>query len=232
MSVSLNELAYRIFDIVVPKISDDQSIDISEIKYDIENARALLIKRGFSKKFKSVLPESIIQNIDGLEIQTINSSNVAISSEKVVMKTILPIPKLLEKSSGLPFIKRISASTVLSSNFSFVTPQQAIYSGNGKFNSKHIFCFYEDGYLYLVTKRDLYKGLKYIDLHAVFERPTDVNTFLNTNQSASLTDDSEYPIPMDMIDDIEQIVIKNKLRIQSTQPIDDINDSSDTLKQG
>jgi hypothetical protein len=229
--VSLNELSYRIFNIIIPKISDDQSIDISEIQYDIENTRAMLIKRSLSNKFKTDIPEAVIQPINELEIESINASRVGLPSDKVVMKTVLTVPKILEKSSGLPLIKRISASTILSSNFTITTPQQAIYSGNGKFNAKDIFCFYESGYLYFVTGRDLFKGIKYVDLHAVFSRPTDVYSFLNTNYSGTYTNDSDYPISLDMIDDIEQIIIKNKLRIEATQPIDDINDSSDTSKQ-
>jgi len=231
MSVSLNELGYRIFNIILPKVSDDSSIDIADIRYDIENTRALLIKRRYGSKFKTQLPEAIVQSIESLEIESVNASNVIIQSDKVLMKTKLQIPQLLEKSSGMPMVKRISAATVLSNNFTVVTPQQAIYSGNGKFNQKNIFCFYEDGYLYLVTKRDLFKGVKYIDVDAVFERPTEYFTFMNANLSGAFDYDSNYPVALDMIDDIEQIVIKNKLRIESTQPVDDVNDSSDTSKQ-
>lgn len=232
MSVSLNELSYRILNIITPKIMDDQAIDISEIQYDVETTRSLLIKRQHGKKFKYQLPEAIVQPINSLEIEAVNNSTFAsIPSDKVIMRTTLQIPQIIEKSSGMPMIKRISAATIVSGNFTIVTPQQAVYSGNGKFNSKNIFCFYEDGYLYLVTKRDLFKAVKYIDLDAAFERPTEVFTFLNTNFSGSYDNDSNYPVSMDMIDDIEQIIIKNKLRVESTQPIDDINDSSDTQKQ-
>ena len=74
------------------------------------------------------------------------------------------------------------------------------------------------------------KGIKYIDLYAVFERPTLVNDFLNENNNESITNDDRYPVGLDMIDEIERIVI-NKLSAESSQPIDDINDSSDTIKQ-
>lgn len=244
MSVSFNELAYRIFNIIVPKIGDDQTIDISEIKYDIENTRSILLKRRFRDKFTSELPEAIIQTLSKIEIESVNASTIglSLSSTKTLMRTSTKVPKLMEKSSGVPYIKRISASTILSNNFTVVTPQSAIYSGNGKFNQKNIFCFYENDYLYFITNRSLYKGLKYIDLYAVFERPSKVfefkNSYYSTNQNNILydenlpyTDDSNYPVILDMIDDLEQIIIKNKLRIESSQPIDDINDASDTQRQ-
>lgn len=232
MSVSFNELAYRVFTIIIPQMSDDQAIDISEIKYDVENSRALLIKRSYSNKFKSDIPDALVQSIKMLEIMSVNASNsITLPSDKVLMRTVLQVPDILEKSSGMPMIKRISASTILSNNFSVVTPQQAIYSGNGKFNQDSIFCFIENKYIYLVTKRTVSKALKYIDLYPVFSRPSEYYSFMNTNYSGTYSDDSEYPITMDMIDDIESIIVKNKLKIESTQPIDAVNDSSDTIKQ-
>jgi hypothetical protein len=229
---SLNQIAYRILNTITPKMVDDQSIDISEIKYDVENIRATILKRTYSKGFKSAIPESITQSIPKLEIENANASTVLpdLTSNMVLMKTVLPIPSILEKSSGMPLVKRISAATILSHNFTFVTPEQAICSGNGKFNQKNIFVFYEGDYLYLITKRLLNKGLKYIDINAVFNKPTEVNEFLNDNNGGNFTDDSPYPISMNMIDDIENSILK-KLRLEASQPIDDINDSSDTPKQ-
>lgn len=229
---SLNEISYRILNVIKPKLSDDASLDISEVKYDVENIRATILKRTYSNKFRSSIPEDIVQSIPRLEIEAVNASNVVpdLPSDKVLMKTKLEIPGMLEKSSGMPLIKRISAATILSSNFTFVTAQHAIYSGNGKFNQKNIFVFYENGYLYLITKRLLNKGLKYIDLRAVFDKPTEVNEFLNDNNGADLDDDSPYPASMSMIDDIEKSLLK-KLGLENSQPIDDVNDSSDTINQ-
>ena len=233
MSVSLNELSYRILNIIIPKLGDDESIDISEIKYDVENTRALLIKQRFSNKFKFTISDSLTQFVSKLEIENVNASAVfpEIPSGKVLMKTKLKLPKFINKTSGMPLIKRISSATVLSNNFTFTTPEQAIYSGNGKFNQKNIFVFRENDYLYFITGRLLNKGLKYIDINAIFQKPTEVNEFLNTNKGLDINDDSSYPVSLDMIGDIEDYIIKTKLRIESTQPIDDINDSSDTVKQ-
>lgn len=244
MSVTLNELSYRIFNIIKPKISDDESIDISEIQYDIENTRAMLLKRAFSNKFKTQIPESITQTIPKIEIGNMNSSELYpdIPSDKVLMRTNIKLPGAIEKTSGMPLIKRISAATLLSTNFTVTTPQHAIYSGNGKFNQKNVFCFFENGYLYLLTSRILNKALKYITIQFVAERPTEVFDFMNDNYSdnpddrnydegVEYTNDSAYPMDMDMITDLEEVVIKNRLRIEASQPIDDINDSSDTPKQ-
>lgn len=229
---SLNEIAYRILNVIKPKLSDDASLDISEVKYDVENIRATILKRTFSNKFRSTIPEEIVQSVPKLEIEAVNASNVVpdLPSDKVLMRTKLQVPSILEKSSGMPLIKRISAATILSANFTIVTPQHAIYAGNGKFNQKNIFVFYEDGYLYLITKRLLNKGLKYINIGIVANKPTEVQDFLNTNNNATLTDDSPYPASMAMIDDIEQSILK-KLGIENSQPIDDVNDSSDTINQ-
>lgn len=244
MSVTFNEISYRIFNIIKPKIGDDESIDILEIQYDVENTRAMILKQRFSNKFKSEIPDSITQFIPKIEVESANASELYpdIPSNKILMKSKTKIPNFLTKSSGIPIIKRLSAATLMSNNFTLVTPQHAIYSGNGKFNQKHIFAFYENEYLYLLTGRTLNKGLKYVTVQGVFQRPTEVNEFLNNNYSSDpnaanymegvpFDNDDSYPINMDMIGDIEELVIKNRLRMESSQPIDDINDSSDTPKQ-
>lgn len=231
--ITFNELTYRIFNIIKPKISDDESIDITEIRYDVENARALLLKRR-NNKFRTDLQDEAVQSIELLEVESVNASQAYpdVPSDKVLLKTKLQLPNILRKGSGMPMVERISAATTLSANFTFVTAQHAIYSGNGKFNSKNTFAFEEDGYLYFITGRLLAKALKYVNVRAIFERPTEVFDFLNENYSGSYDySTSAYPVPMDMIDDIEMMVIKNKLRIESSQPIDDINDASDTPKQ-
>ena len=228
MSVSLNELSYRILLIVRPKISDDESIDISEIRYDIETTRALLTKRRYSNTFRHQLPESIVQSIKNIEIEYVNSSSSPITSRNIIMRSVNKIPKIMEYHSGMPMVKNISTATILSNNFTMITQQQASSCGNGKFNQHNIFCFYEDDYLYFITRRMLFKGVKYINLDAVFERPTSVFEYLNVYNNENLDRNSPYPISLDMVDDIEQIIVKNKLRIEAAQPIDDVNDSSDT----
>jgi len=231
--ITFNELSYRIFNTIKPKISDDESIDILDIQYDIENTRAMLIKQRYSNKFKTSISELLIQHIPKLEIENVNASNLYpdIPSDKVLMKTKLKVPNMIEKTSGVPLIQRISSSTILSKNFTFVTPQQAIYSGNGKFNQNNIFCFIEDGYIYLITKRLINKGIKYMDLYAVFARPTQVFTFLNTNNGTALDNNSPYPLNQDIEMELSSIIIKERIGIESKQPIDDVNDSSDTPKQ-
>ena len=231
-------MLYEVITIIIPKISDDESIDITEIKYDVENIRATLLNQRYSNKYKANIPDNIVQKINKLKITSVDSSRLSNSSipladipdGKVLMRTQLQIPDILTKSSGNYLIKRISASTLMSKNFTMTTPEQAAYSGNGKFNSKNIFCFIEDNYIYLITQRSLFKSLKYIDLHAVFTRPTEVNSLLNNSFGFSLDDDDPYPVSEDMAYEIEEIILK-KLNIQKSQIIDDINDSSDTSKQ-
>ena len=106
--ISFNDLCYRIFNIVKPKIIDDESIDIAEVQYDVETTRAMLLKRRYSNKFRSDIPENIIQFIPKLELINVNSSNLYpdVPSDKVLMRTSLKIPRLLEKNIWITFNKK------------------------------------------------------------------------------------------------------------------------------
>ena len=231
--MTLNEISYRILNIVKPKLVDDDSIDISEVKYDVRKTIATLMKQKFNKKYLEI-PSNATQTIKNLEVEVVNSSTMLdpeIAATRVVLRTKLKVPKFIHNSSGKPVIKEVSPSNILGKNFTVINSRFAKSAGSGRFNRKNVFAFYENEYLYFITRRLIYKTLQYVDIQAVFEDPKKVFDFLNENYGTSYDDNSEYPVPNDMIKQVEDMVLYNKLLTQDNASIDVKNDGADQITE-
>lgn len=241
---SLNEISYRILNIIRPKLSDDDAIDISEIKFDVNNIRSTLLKRKFNKKYFEI-PSNLVQTLDNLSVSYVNSSTVfspEIAANTVLLKSNLKLPKILQSNMGKSIIKEVSAANILSDNFTVINGRFAKSSGSGKFNKRNAFVFIEDDYLYIITKRLIYKALEYVNIQAVFEDGNAIKDFKNANYSTDTsdtmydanllyTDDDEYPVTLDMIKEIEDIIVYNKLLTENNAAIDSNNDGSDSIRE-
>jgi hypothetical protein len=168
--------------------------------------------------------------------------NPEIASNRVLLKSNLQLPKILQSGMGKSIIKEVSAANILSENFTFINSKFARTSGSGRFNQKNVFAFIEEGYLYLITKRLIYKSLTYVNIQAVFEDADAVRDFKNDNYSTTstdtmydvnlpYTDDSDYPVTLGMIKQIEDIILYNKLLTENNATIDSKNDGKDSLKE-
>ena len=77
-----------------------------------------------------------------------------------------------------------------------------------------------------------YKAIQFIDVVGVFQNPSQVAQFTDISGNSLYSDDARYPISRAMRDDIEGIIIKDRIAIQSQAPSDVINDATDTLDAG
>lgn len=241
---SLNEIAYRILNVVQSKKSDDDPIDITEIKFDVNNIRATLLKQKLDK-FYLEIPENLVQTINNIELDVINSSfllNAEVKANSTVLRSKVKIPKILGDKVGRFVIKEISASNILSDNFTVVNSKNAKYTGNGKFNRGDLFTWIEDDYVYVKTNSLIIKTIKYINVRAIFLDAISVASFYNKyynsdsnsilyNPNLPYDDDSDFPVTNDMIKQIEDIILYNKLFTENTAKIDSKNDSSDSIRE-
>lgn len=230
---SINEISYRILNIIRPKLSDDDAVDITEIKFDVNNVRTTLLKQKFDKKYFEI-SSNLTRPIQNLEVEPLNTSTILspeIASNTIILRSKLQIPKVLTSGMGKPLIKQISPANITGVNFTVINGKHAQHSGSGKFNKRNVFAFIEDDYVYFISKRYLYKSLTYVNIDFVPEDAQEYKDFMNDNYSAGLTDNDEYPVTLDLIKQIEDIIIYNKLLTENNASIDSQNDGSDSLKE-
>ena len=153
--------------------------------------RTVYIKNEYNKN-KTIDPE-LAQTID-FEVKPADQSTVdAISTSDRILKSIREIPKPI-KLSHRDLVLNIRNPVLLADSYNYVTKDQAVYAGNGKFNKGDIFGFLYNNYFYIKTKKENPKIalLSIISIRAIFENPLDCIPF----QTNEYLDPLDYDYPM------------------------------------
>ena len=231
-NVTLNQIAYSILESVRGKLTDDDNISIDQIKDMVHSTRAKLLKQKFDKNLR-VIDDVFTQSLGALEIEPVDSSAHAdIPAGRYMYATVLEIPETIDRRNYEGTFTRIGPADKLATGFNLVSYQRALVSGRGKFNGAQIYCFLRDNRIYIISNYKDHKGIQYIDTIGVFQNPAQVAMFTDENGDSLYSDDARYPISRAMRDDLENIIIKERIAPQSQVVSDVINDGTDTLDAG
>ena len=231
-NVTLNQIAHSIFESVRGKISDDDNIDIDQIKDMIHSTRARLLKQKFDRNLR-VIDDVFTQSLGSLEVEQVDSSvHPDIPSDKFMLRTLLEIPETIDRRNYEGTFTRIGPADRLSKKFNLVSFDRAIASGNGRFNRNEVFAFLLDSKICLISNSIYHKPIQFIDGIGVFQNPSQVAMFTDSNGDSLYSDNGRYPISRAMRDNIESLIIKERIAPQSAVPSDVVNDGTDTLDAG
>jgi len=226
-NVTLNQIAYEIFEAVRGHIGDDDDISVEEIKDMIHDTRARLLEQKFDKNAR-VIDNAFIQSLGALEIEPVDSSaHSSIKSGRYMYRTKLEIPPTIVRKNYEGTFTRVGPADKLAVEYNLVSYNRALHSGSGRFNKDMIFCFLRDNKMYLISNSGLFhKGVQFIDVAGVFENPSQVAKFLDIGNNSLFSDDARYPISRTMKDDIVNLILKEKFGIQANAPSDNTNDGT------
>jgi len=231
-NVTLNEIAYSILETIRGKIGDDDNISTDQIKDMVHSTRARLLKQKFDKNLR-VIDDGYTQSLGTIELELVDSSvHPTIPSDKFMLKTTVDIPETVDRRNYEGTFTRIGPADRLSKKFNLVSYDRAIASGNGRFNRNEVYAFLLDSRIYLISNSIYHKPIQYIDVIGVFQNPTQVAQFNDSNGDSLYSDDGRYPISRAMRDDLENIIIKERIAPQSQAASDVVNDGTDTLDAG
>jgi len=231
-NVTLNQIAHSILESVRGKIVDDDNIDIDQIKDMVHSARAKLLKQKFDKNLR-VIDDVFTQSLGSIETEQVDTSiHPTIPSGKYSLRTTVDIPETIDRRNYEGTFTRIGPAERLSAKFNLVSYDRAIHSGNGKFNRNEVYAFLVDSRIHLISNSLYHKPIQFIDVIGVFQNPTQVAQFIDEEGSSLYSDDKRYPISRAMRDDIENLIIKERIAQQSQAPSDVVNDGTDTLDAG
>lgn len=231
-NVTLNQIAHSILESVRGKIGDDDNISIDQIKDMVHSTRARLLKQKFDRNLR-VIDDVFTQSLGALEIEPIDSSvHPTIQAGRFMYRTILEIPETIDRRNYEGTFTRIGPADQLATKWNLVSYDRALYSGNGRFNGALIFCFIRDNRVHLISGDRYHKGVQFIDIEGVFQNPSQVAMFVDQNGDSLYSDDGRYPISRAMRDDLENLIIKERIAPQSAVASDVVNDGTDTLDAG
>lgn len=228
-NVTLNQIAYEIFEVVRGEISDDDNISLDMIKDMIHDVRAKLLKQKFDKNAR-VIDDVFTQSLGALQIEAVDASaHSTIKAGRYMYRTVREIPETIDRKNYEGTFVRIGPADKLATSYNLVSYDRALYSGNGRYNRDQIFCFLRDNKIYLISNSGAFhKAVQFIDVIGVFQNPSQVATFLDTNGDSLYADDKTYPISRSMKEDLETI-IKQKLLPNAQAPTDKMNDADNTI---
>lgn len=225
-SITFSKIIYDLLSLRKGKLSDDEELDERQVKFWILNTREYLIRQDFGKN--RTLSENVIQDLGCVELETSDRAECcALYSDCDIKRTKLEIPKPVEFTSFDGFT-RIGPIDKIALPYSFITFNEAIFSGNGRFNKYQIFAFNHNNRIYLKFSpiNMQAKALKYINIQGVFYNPEQAGIFKTCTGSPCYTDDSEFPISGWMIEYMKSNIIQVNFKTMLTVPGDNVNDAS------
>jgi hypothetical protein len=228
-NVTLNQIAFEIFEVVRGELSDDENVSLEMIKDMIHTTRATLLKQKFDKNAR-VIDDVFTQSLGALQIEAVDASaHSTIKAGRYMYRTVLDIPPTIDRKNYEGTFTRIGPADKLATGYNLVSYDRALYSGSGRFNRDQIFCFLRDGKLYLISNSGAFhKAVQFIDVVGVFQNPAQVATFLDTNGDSLYADDRTYPVSRSLKETIEEI-IKKKIREPAQAPTDKLNDADSSI---
>ena len=214
MGISLDKIVQDLLLIIRgSKLSDSEPISKRQIEDWVHYYRALLLKRDIDKGYS--INSDYIQEIPNLELESIlGSEDNDIESGCYIFRTTSQLPKAIDTkkyNGGITYI-----GTVLGNQIQLVGYNRYQVNKHRKYTGTDKLAFIRNQYVY-ISNNEL---LKYINIRGVFENPLEVGTLNGVNYRTN------YPLPMDKVSILKEMIVKRELGIESQSFSDDKNDSA------
>lgn len=217
--ITLAYIGWDILNFYRANVKDDDSIDIRQIYFWIQNTRARLLKQKFDKPF-SIINEAYVQALPTIALQTIDSTQVpGIPSNRYIVQTIVDLPQTLERSNYSHTFTRISAPNLISESYPIIKYEDISTYGNGIFNNRAVVAFIMGQRICLMSKdKFAVRGLGNIYARGVFQNPLLVGQM----NVPTYNEYSDYPITQQLIEEIKQVLLQNPTFQLTAKPPEDI----------
>jgi hypothetical protein len=205
---SLRSIIYDLLHIIRgAKIADDEPISERQLENWIHQYRAKLLKQDLDKG-KYLNPDYIqeYQDEDGNPLSIVPNEQEL----RTVYRTSVQIPKTIDLNykSGIIYLGDVNGNRI-----QLVPEARVNFQQYKKVTGNSTIAYLKDRYVYLYN----HNGLQYIRLRGVFEIPTEIPGYD--------LDEDKYPIPVNLLPTLKEMILKNELGIIYKAPNDDENDT-------
>lgn len=215
---SKKEIIYNIRNILSGgRLNDDVIPSYSQIGFIVDYKRLVYLRQDYTKNYFDT--DIMYQDLGCLELEPVDSAECChFESGCTIYRTkeILPTPLRFSDRLGIK-INAINKTK----RFELILPERAPFIGYTKYPSLTEKVYWLNGRLYM-------RGLYAINARIIAENPEDVKRFKCDGQ-ACYTDDSQYPLPGDMIDLITKDILSTELKALISLGQDLENDAKDNM---
>jgi hypothetical protein len=217
--VTLSTISHDLLNVVRgAQISESEPISLRQIEGWIHQYRARLIKQDLDKG-KMPNPD-YIQTIQALELEEVDAAEGSeIDTDYQTFRTKIQLPNTLDlnNKSGFMYI-----GTITGQEIQFISEGRSQWQQYKKYTNRDRLAFLRNGYIYVTNDNEL----RYITVRGVFEVPSEVSHLSNPNETITdVTENSPYPIPINMVTTLKEMILKGELGIEASSPSDISNDS-------
>lgn len=213
-----------LFIIRASKVSQSETISWNQIEYWIHQYRALLIKQDLDKN-KMPNPD-YIQEIACLKLiseDKAGSTSLQTTGE-YIYRTEIQLPKTIDLGfkSGVMYVGTLDGKEI-----QFTQQEKAEWQQHSKYTARDQVAYLKNQYIYIKSPY----ALSYIAVRGIFEIPTEINNLVNPMTNLPLfTTDTTYPIPINWIPTLKEMILRKELNIIVSSLSDDKNDSSSKVQ--
>ena len=204
------------------QVTQSEPISKRQIESWIHQYRSVLLKQDMNKG-KMPNPD-YIQTIQALELEEVDEVEGSTqSTDYKTFRSTITLPKTIDLNfkTGFTYI-----GTITGQEIQFVSETRARWQEYQKYAGLERIAYLKDGYLYVTNDKEL----KYLTVRGLFEIPTEISHLSNSNEVITdATENSVYPIPINMIPTLKQMILKQELGIESQAYSDTENESASKL---
>jgi len=217
--MTLHEIAYNLLNLVRGGRSNhDEHISLEQIKFNIKHYRAVFIRRDYAKNgFNS---RHIEQDLGCVNLEAVDATQCCnLPSTCTVYKSVKSIPKTIRYNfeEAITYVGDITGTNTIP----LVDSNMIQFLPYDKYTKDNYKAYMINDFLYIYNAN----GLETINIRGVFENPKDVTEFNDCIQGGCYDENlSDFPIPMDMLNLINQGILNGELKLLATSLSDTTND--------
>lgn len=223
---TIRELIYNTRNILYNGLgSDDYILSDKQIKHWYNVERNFLLKEKIDKEKQSI--PNAEQSLGCIFLECVDKAqcaNLGIYSDEYISRTDI-IPSLLNTDTFGEMIAEIT--TVYGDAIEFTTKPIANKAKFKKYTKHQRRAFIDNGRIYILNA----DNLEIIKVKGIFENPEEVSNFVDCDGVTCYTDDSQYPLPANMIGILNELVFKKYISYMLNSRQDRTNNSNNDNKE-
>ena len=205
------------------QLTQSEPISKRQLEAWVHEYRAKLIKQDLDKG--KLINSDYTQSLQALEVEEVDEAQgTTVDTDYQTFRTKLQLPNTLDLNfkPGFTYI-----GTITGQEIQFGSEAKSRWQEWKKYTANDRTAYLKDGYMYVTNDREI----RYITIRGVFEIPTEISHLNNPNESVTdVTENSAYPIPINMVPTLKQMILQGELGIEAVAPSDNINDSTSKVE--